>query len=106
MKTGIVLMIVIGVTVFWGSCNDITKGFLEVTDAEYAIDTLWIGTDPDSRDSIPYQSQEIQGIIGTFPIYYGIEAVRDQAGQEVAGWVASQVQVVLKGVFQIERADR
>ena len=102
MKTGILLMMVLG-GIIWCSCDDITKGYLETESAEYLVDTLRIRSDPDSKDSIPYQSQEIQGIIGTFPIYYGIEAVRDQTGQKVADGIASQVRVVLKGMIQIEK---
>ncbi len=102
MKTGILLVLLFGI-IIWNSCNDITKGYLETGEAEYAKDTLWVTFDPDSRDSIPYQSQQVQGIIGTSPIHYGVAAVRDATGKAVPDQIASQVWVVLKGVFRIEK---
>ena len=43
------------------SCDDITKGYLETGEAGYVTDTLRIALAPDSRDSIPYQTEKIQG---------------------------------------------
>ena len=85
------------------SCDDITKGYLETGEAGYVTDTLRIALAPDSRDSIPYQSEKIQGVIGTFPIYYELAALRDDSGREVEAVIASQVEVVLTGVFRIAR---
>ena len=72
------------------SCDDITKGYLETGEAGYVTDTLRIALAPDSRDSIPYQSEKIQGVIGTFPIYYELAALRDDSGREVEAVIASQ----------------
>lgn len=58
---------------------------------------------PGSRDTIPYQSEKIQGVIGTFPIYYELAALRDDSGREVRAGIASQVEVVLTGVFRIAK---
>lgn len=85
------------------SCNDITKGYLEVDYAEYTPDTLYMASDPASTDSVPYQSGKIQGVIGTFPIYYGIEAVKDGTGIEVFAEISSQIRLVLNSMFQIEK---
>ena len=85
------------------SCDDITKGYLETGEAGYVTDTLRIALAPDSRDSIPYQSEKIQGVIGTFPIYYELAALRDDSGREVEAVIASQVEVVLTGVFRIAK---
>lgn len=101
-----------GTKIFWiailagigcHSCDNITKGYLEVAEAGYATDTLFITPDTGSADSIPWQSEEIQGVIGTFPIYYALEAARDETGQAVDAAVASQIKVVRKGVFQIAK---
>lgn len=85
------------------SCDDITKGYLEMGEAAYVTDTLFITLQPGSADSIPYQSEEIQGIIGTFPIYYEIVAVKDGEGKAVDAAVASQVEMVRKAVVQIAK---
>lgn len=94
-------MILLGIGFF--SCDDITKGYLEVAEAGYATDTLFIALDPGSRDSIPYQSEVIQGVIGTFPIFYELAAVRDERGQAVDVSVASQIKVVRKAAFEIAK---
>ena len=95
MKIGILGMLILAGIGFY-SCDDITKGYLETGEAGYVTDTL-------SRDSIPYQSEKIQGVIGTFPIYYELAALRDDSGREVEAVIASQVEVVLTGVFRIAK---
>lgn len=102
MKTGILGIWVLLWTGLY-SCDDITKGYLETGEAEYVTDTLRIVLDPGSTDSIPYQSEKIQGVIGTFPIHYELAALQDESGKEVETQIASQVRVVLTGVFQIEK---
>ena len=77
MKIGILGMLILAGIGFY-SCDDITKGYLETGEAGYVTDTLRIALAPDSRDSIPYQSEKIQGVIGTFPIYYELAACRDR----------------------------
>ena len=52
---------------------------------------------------MPYQSEKIQGVIGTFPIHYELAALRDDSGREVEAVIASQVEVVLTGVFRIAK---
>lgn len=42
-------------------------------------------------------------MIGTFPIYYELAALRDDSGREVRAGIASQVEVVLTGVFRIAK---
>lgn len=102
MKTGIIGIITLAVIGIYG-CNDITKGYLEVAEAGYVTDTLFITLDPRCTDSIPYQSEEIQGVIGTFPIYYELEAVKDRSGEPADAGIVSQIAVVRKGVFQIAK---
>lgn len=102
MKTGIILAIALAVTVFF-SCSDITKGYLEVGEAGYVTDTLIIHPDSGSGDSIPYQSEKIQGVIGTFPIYYELAAVKDEDGKPVPEVIAAQISVVRKAIFQIAK---
>lgn len=102
MKTGIIWTVTLAVIGFY-SCNDITKGYLEVGEAGYATDTLSIAYDPGSTDSVPWQSEEIQGVIGTFPIYYELAAVKDGAGRAADAGIASQIAVVRKGVFQVAK---
>lgn len=102
MKIGILGMLILAGIGFY-SCDDITKGYLETGEAGYVTDTLRIALAPDSRDSIPYQSEKIQGVIGTFPIYYELAALRDDSGREVEAVIASQVEVVLTGVFRIAK---
>lgn len=72
----------------------------------YVTDTLRIAADPGSRDTIPYQSEKIQGVIGTFPIYYELAALRDDSGREVRVGIASQVEVVLTGYSGSRRSIR
>lgn len=102
MKTGILLLMILAGIGFY-SCDDITKGYLETGEAEYVTDTLRIVSDPGSTDTIPYQSEKLQGVIGTFPIHYGLAALRDESGQETGDRIASQVEVVLAGVFRIAK---
>ena len=83
------------------SCDDITKGYLETGEAGYVTDTLRIALAPDSRDSIPYQSEKIGGDRFFSPIYYELAALRDDSGREVEAVIASQVEVVLTGVFRM-----
>ena len=42
-------------------------------------------------------------MIGTFPIHYELAALRDDSGREVVAVIASQVEVVLTGVFRIAK---
>ena len=102
MKIGILGMLILAGIGFY-SCDDITKGYLETGEAGYVTDTLRIAADPGSRDTIPYQSEKIQGVIGAFPIYYELAALRDDSGREVRAGIASQVEVVLTGVFRIAK---
>ena len=64
------------------SCDDITKGYLETGEAGYVTDTLRIAL---------------------APIYYELAALRDDSGREVEAVIASQVEVVLTGVFRIAK---
>ena len=104
MKIGILGMLILAGIGFY-SCDDITKGYLETDEAGYVTDTLRIAADPGSRDTIPYQSEKIQGVIGTFPIHYELAALRDDSGREVEAVIASQVEVVLTGSRRIIRSQ-
>ena len=63
MKIGILGMLILAGIGFY-SCDDITKGYLETDEAGYVTDTLRIAADPGNGDTIPYQSEKIQGVIG------------------------------------------
>lgn len=102
MKTGILWMLILTGIAFY-SCDDITKGYLETDEAGYATDTLRIVLDPGSTDTIPYQSERIQGIIGTFPIHYELAAFRNASGEETEDGITFQIEMVLNGVFQIAK---
>ena len=102
MKIGILGMLILAGIGFY-SCDDITKGYLETDEAGYVTDTLRIAADPGNGDTIPYQSEKIQGVIGTFPIHYELAALRDDSGREVGAGITSQVEVVLTGVFRIAK---
>lgn len=102
MKTGILGMLILAGIAFHG-CDDITKGYLETDEAGYTTDTLRIVLDPGNTDTIPYQSERIQGIIGTFPIHYELAAFRNASGEETETGITSQIEMVLNGVFQIAK---
>lgn len=102
MKT--ILILIATITAFFlYSCDDVTKGYLETAQAEYSTDTLQIYLEESPTDSIPWQSESIQGTIGTFPITYEIAAVRDSTGTIVPPEISAQFRLVLKAVIQIER---
>ena len=87
MKIGILGMLILAGIGFY-SCDDISKGYLETDEAGYVTETLRIAADPGSRDTIPYQSEKIQGVIGTFPIHYELAGLRDDSGREVEAVIA------------------
>lgn len=103
MKT-ITLILITALLIVLYSCEDIKKGYLETQDAEYVTDTLFMCLNPSVRDSVPYQSESIQGIIGTFPITYEISSVRDSTGAIVPVEVSKQITVILTGVIEIPKA--
>lgn len=100
MKT-IITAILIAFALY--ACDDLEKGCLETQDAGYVTDSMTICLYPQTTDTIPYQSEPIQGVLGTFPIQYEIAALHDSTGQSVPGEIQSQVRSVLNAVIQIER---
>lgn len=66
-----------------GACHDVTVGYLEAENAQYAPDSMVIRVEPDpvlDRNRIKYEapwvSPKIQGVIGTAPIRYRVADVR------------------------------
>lgn len=78
------LILLVGIMALAGSCDHVTVGYLETTDAAYVPDTaVWKAVlDPalpeDARLlelGIPFSSVEIQGVQGTSPVVYSIGRV-------------------------------
>ena len=65
------------------ACHDITVGYLEAENAQYAPDSMIIRVEPDPildanriKFEAPWVSPKIQGVIGTAPIRYRVADVR------------------------------
>lgn len=78
-------IIIIMLLAIWGlgSCHDVTIGYLEAENAQYAPDSMVIRITPDPvldaariKYGSPWISTRIQGVIGTSPIKYRIVDVK------------------------------
>lgn len=73
------------------SCHETTVGFLDVEDASYKPDTMYVYKTPDpEEDAIrietkaPWISTKLQGYDGTEQIYFSVESVKSDLGESVA----------------------
>lgn len=86
----IILLIVVLVALVSG-CHEKTIGYLITENASYNPDTMYIRKTPDPvQDAIrienkaPWVSLELQGYEGTEQIYFNVESVTSDQGEEAA----------------------
>lgn len=104
MKTIQILLLII-TAVLLSSCHHTLVGFLDTSNVSYSPDSLVIRKlDPETADSItlnnkiPWQSPEIEGVDGTFPVTYSIYRV---TGNNITPAITAQFNIVRKGVIEI-----
>lgn len=105
----IVIILTVIVASFIG-CREVTVGYLDTDFAEYVPDSLVVKAvlnpdDPKDKNRIdlkmPWQGMEIDGVQGTFPIFYKIAAVHDDKGNTVSGGLREQFLLAGKGRVQV-----
>jgi lipoprotein len=87
----IILLTVIMVAMLAGACHETTIGYLTVKNASYKPDTLYIRKTPDPKldalrieNNAPWISSKLQGYKGTAQIYFSIDKVTSELGEEAA----------------------
>ncbi len=100
----------IGVIVLLTGCKEVTVGYLDTDFAEYVPDSLVVKAilNPDlpadmnrMELKMPWQGTEIEGIEGTFPIFYRIADVKGVSGRTVPEEIARQFRISGKGRIEI-----
>ena len=98
MKYGI--LVVLLAMLFLESCHEKTVGFLNTADASYKPDTMYVRKTPNpTEDAIrielgsPWVSTTLQGYDGTDPIYFSVESVTSDQGEEAAATFMSEVTI-------------
>lgn len=98
MKSIILIMIVfvVGLT----ACHEKTVGYLITENASYDPDTMYVRKTPDPvEDAVrieydaPWISLQLQGYEGTDPIYFSVESVTSDQGEEAAATFMSELAI-------------
>ena len=106
MKTIIfVLLLVMSLS----SCHEVAPGFLKAEGAHYRVDSLVVKATLDpvlDRDRIEkrlaWESEEIEGVLGTPQVRYEIADVRPDEGNVGDGNAGEQVKMLGKGKVRME----
>lgn len=105
MRRSFFIMILVTLLVVFSGCRDITVGYLTTDYAGYVPDSMVVKSvlDPvaDSvriGNRIPWQSTSMDGVQGTFPIYYRIRGVH---GRGVTPDITAQFGMIRKGVVEV-----
>lgn len=101
--------LLISITYFFSSCNDMKVGYLQTENAVFVPDTLVV-TRTIEKESIRYKNQapwtslRIQGVAGTSPINYEFEDVKSENSEKEALFrkaVEDKEVVVIGGIIQM-----
>ena len=91
MMKRIILLIAVVWAVVGTACHEKTVGFLVTENASYKEDTLYVRKTPDPKlDAIrmeskaPWISLKLEGYEGTEQIYFSVESVTSDQGEEAA----------------------
>ena len=98
MKYGILMGLL--AMLFFEACHEKTVGFLNTADASYKPDTMYVYKIPDpEKDAIriemgsPWISTSLQGYDGTDPIYFSVESVSSDQGDEAAASFMNELSI-------------
>ncbi|WP_018338177.1 hypothetical protein [Butyricimonas synergistica] len=108
MKTKDLLLLIGILFVCITGCQDITEGYLEVDEASYTPDTLYVykTLDPVNdavriREDAPWVSLAIEGVLGTAQIHYSVENVTaPELGEAAAKIVKDELTIRGGGIMQ------
>lgn len=106
----VIIVLVVTVVVGVVGCREVTVGYLNTEFAEYGPDSLVVKQVLDPGDpadqkrmeqEMPWQSAGVEGIQGTFPMYYRIAGVYGGTGEALPVEIAGQFHVAGKGKIEI-----
>ncbi len=90
-----------------GACHEKTIGYLITENASYDPDTMVVRKTPDPvldavriENASPWVSLQLQGYEGTDPIYFTIESVTSDQGEEAAATFMSELTIRGGGALQ------
>ena len=96
----IILLTVVLLAILVGACHETTIGYLVTENTSYVPDTLVIRKTPDPKiDAVridynaPWVTLELQGYEGTEPIYFYVEPVTSDQGEEAAAIFMSELSI-------------
>lgn len=86
-----IILIFIMFVVFCSACHQTSIGYLNTDNAVYYPDTMYIRKFPDMNldavrieNKAPWVSMQLQGYEGTEQIYFSVETVTSDQGEEIA----------------------
>lgn len=93
-----ILAIIIGFSL--SACHQIDAGFLKPENAHYLIDSLVVisGLHPESNPDTVFQSQTIEGVLGTPQIFYKIQNIHTNPEHQAQ---AAQIKLLGKGQITV-----
>ena len=98
MKVLFILVTII--SCFCMACHEQTVGFLVTENASYDPDSLVIRKIPDPEEdrvrieyNAPWISTDLQGYEGTLPIFFSVESVTSNQGEEAAAAFMQQLSI-------------
>ena len=95
-----IILLIAMLAILFSGCHETTVGYLITENASYTPDSLYIRLTPDpEKDALriknksAWASLDLQGYEGTLPIFFSVESVTSNQGEEAAAAFMQQLSI-------------